>query len=79
MDKDDFGPVKVYGVYFHHTYKVNGFFEPTIRRHDCLNSGYWCAKNALRHPQDIIKYLKKRSEAAHSPKTTKNKIRSRDG
>ena len=60
MSKEKDGMVaEVVAMPFTHTYRVNGFFKPTVRRHDCLNSGYWCWKNALRHPQDIVKYLKK--------------------
>lgn len=64
--KDEYGAVDVYGVKFAHTYKVSGFFEPTTKRHDCLNSGYWCPQNALRHPQDIIKYLKRKLKSNQS-------------
>ena len=59
MGKDEYGPVEVHTVKFAHTYQQSGFFEPTTKRHSCLREGYWCWQNALRHPQDIIKYLKR--------------------
>lgn len=44
-------------MYFNHIYR--GTYDSKYYRHACLWNGYWCWKNALRHPQDIIKYLRK--------------------
>ena len=46
----------LYEMSFTHTYLVGTGRNPK-NRHNCLDSGYWCWKNALRHPQDIIKYI----------------------
>lgn len=51
---------ELYYLVFDHAYKNNGFMNPTISRHDCLNSGYWCWSNFFRHPQDIKGYLKRK-------------------
>ena len=42
----------------HHYYVRGGLMSPPKgNRHACLLEGYWCPKNAIRHPQDIIKYI----------------------
>ena len=53
--------------YFSHIYLKSGFsvsremmedgesFEPK-RNHVCLRMGYWCWKNALENPKDIITF-----------------------
>lgn len=30
-------------------------------RHACLINGYWCWRNVLRHPQDVISYFKRKA------------------
>lgn len=48
-------------VSYWHTYKLSGFMDKK-GRHDCLRSGYWCWRNLLEHPLDLVKYLKVRKE-----------------
>lgn len=50
----------LYQVSVNHFYLVTGFFTPVRRRHNCLPQGFWCWKNFLRHPQDVVAYFKKR-------------------
>lgn len=61
-------PVKANTFYFNHLYHKSGFdvskevasngkeyIAPSI--HSCLRHGYWCWKNAIERPLDILKYI----------------------
>jgi hypothetical protein len=44
----------------HEYYIKGGFFTDGENRHACLQRGWWCWQNFKEHPQDIIKYIKKK-------------------
>lgn len=63
--------MKTKTVYFKHMYLKSGFdlskemtsdgkeyIAPT--RHACLRFGYWCWKNVLDHPLDILVFIKRK-------------------
>lgn len=45
-------------MYFQHIYRTN--YSGTWRQHACLKMGYWCWRNALSRPQDILPFLRKK-------------------
>lgn len=49
-------------LYFKHMYQTTFALtnELVPRRHACLKMGYWCWRNALRHPQDVMPYLRRK-------------------
>lgn len=44
---------------FRHIYRST-FNQKGKDRHACLINGYWCWRNLLRHPLDIIKFIKRK-------------------
>lgn len=49
---------ELYAIEVEHIYQVRAQGRPP--RHACMQEGFWCPQNALLHPQDIIKYLRKK-------------------
>ena len=46
--------------FMNHMYFSKGFMSKKRGTHCCLKMGYWCWKNALERPQDILVYLKRK-------------------
>ena len=44
--------------YFSHIYRTSGFTKDAKRTHACLRHGYWCWKNLLERPKDILSFFK---------------------
>lgn len=56
---------KLYEIQIAHFYESRGFFTRVKPRHSCLRQGYWCWKNFLRHPRDLVDYIEKKHAAKY--------------
>ncbi len=49
---------RVETLYFRHLYRTAGFTTGAKKTHACLLHGYWCWKNALERPGDVLRFIK---------------------